>query len=196
MADHYIYDLEDTWNDAGTTFFAISMDVTNTASANGSSLLWLGVGGTRMFAVGPRGEITQNPADSGLLNTMYGIRILGGNNETFRIGGALGLSSDVALYWTNQYNSADAGIADVGMIREAAGVIRVTNGGAGYGRLDMGQAKTTPVAFGSLPSAATVGSGTRAFISDALTPTFGATAVGGGAIASPVYSDGTTWKIG
>jgi hypothetical protein len=33
-------------------------------------------------------------------------------------------------------------------------------------------------------------------VSDALAPTFGATVVGGGAVAVPVYSDGTNWKVG
>jgi hypothetical protein len=48
----------------------------------------------------------------------------------------------------------------------------------------------------TLPSAATSGKGARAFVTDALTPTFGATVVTGGAVAVPVYSDGTNWKVG
>jgi hypothetical protein len=48
----------------------------------------------------------------------------------------------------------------------------------------------------TLPSAATSGVGARSFVTDALTPTFGATVVGGGAVATPVYSDGTNWKVG
>jgi hypothetical protein len=48
----------------------------------------------------------------------------------------------------------------------------------------------------TLPSAATVGVGARSFVTNALTPTFGSTVVGGGAIAVPVYSDGTNWKVG
>jgi hypothetical protein len=47
-----------------------------------------------------------------------------------------------------------------------------------------------------LPSASTAGVGARGFVTDATTPTFGATVVGGGAVASPVYSDGTNWKVG
>jgi hypothetical protein len=47
-----------------------------------------------------------------------------------------------------------------------------------------------------LPSAVTSGKGARAFVTDALGPTFGATVVTGGAIAVPVYSDGTNWKVG
>ena len=48
----------------------------------------------------------------------------------------------------------------------------------------------------TLPSAATSGVGARAFVSDALLPTFGSTVVTGGAVKTPVYSDGTNWKVG
>ena len=47
-----------------------------------------------------------------------------------------------------------------------------------------------------LPAAATAGLGAMAFVTDALAPTFGSTVAGGGAVASPVYSDGTNWKVG
>jgi hypothetical protein len=55
---------------------------------------------------------------------------------------------------------------------------------------------TTNYLVAALPSASVSGSGARAFVSDALTPTFGATVVGGGAVKVPVYSDGTNWKVG
>jgi hypothetical protein len=48
----------------------------------------------------------------------------------------------------------------------------------------------------TLPSAVTSGKGARTFVSDALAPAFGATVATGGAIATPVYSDGTNWKVG
>ena len=48
----------------------------------------------------------------------------------------------------------------------------------------------------ALPSAVTSGIGARTFVSDALAPVFGATVVTGGAVATPVYSDGTDWKVG
>lgn len=55
---------------------------------------------------------------------------------------------------------------------------------------------TTPKTVATLQSAATVGAGARAFVTDATAPTFGATVAGGGAVATPVYSDGTDWKVG
>lgn len=48
----------------------------------------------------------------------------------------------------------------------------------------------------TLPSAVTSGKGARSFVTDALAPVFGATVASGGAIAVPVYSDGTNWKVG
>jgi hypothetical protein len=48
----------------------------------------------------------------------------------------------------------------------------------------------------TLPSAAVAGKGARSFVTDALAPSFGATVATGGAIATPVYSDGVDWKVG
>ena len=48
----------------------------------------------------------------------------------------------------------------------------------------------------TLPSAVTSGVGARSFVTDALAPVFGNTVVTGGAVATPVYSDGTNWKVG
>ena len=55
---------------------------------------------------------------------------------------------------------------------------------------------TTNFTVATLPSAATSGAGARTFVTNALTPTFGSTVVGGGAVFTPVYSDGTNWKVG
>jgi hypothetical protein len=48
----------------------------------------------------------------------------------------------------------------------------------------------------TLPSAVTSGKGARSFATDALAPAFGSAVVGGGAVAVPVYSDGTNWIVG
>ena len=74
-----------------------------------------------------------------------------------------------------------------------------------FNRLDaiLAQLKTdeiipalTNYTVATLPSAVTSGKGARSFVTDALAPTFGTTVVTGGAIAVPVYSDGTSWKVG
>ena len=48
----------------------------------------------------------------------------------------------------------------------------------------------------NLPSAVDSGVGARSFVTDASGPIFGATVAGGGAVAVPVYSNGTDWKVG
>lgn len=46
-----LFNMADTWNDGATTFIAIKMDVTDTASAAGSLLMDLQVGGSSKFRV-------------------------------------------------------------------------------------------------------------------------------------------------
>ena len=55
---------------------------------------------------------------------------------------------------------------------------------------------TLPTTVSSLVSAAEIGAGARAFVTDADSISFGNSAVGGGANAVPVFSNGTGWFIG
>lgn len=55
--------------------------------------------------------------------------------------------------------------------------------------------KTEAMTVASLPSAATVGAGSRSFVTDATATTFLSVVAGGGANAVPVVSDGTNWLI-
>jgi hypothetical protein len=48
----------------------------------------------------------------------------------------------------------------------------------------------------TLPGAASLGAGARAFVIDSSVSTFGSTVAGGGSAKVPVYSDGTDWKVG
>lgn len=59
-----------------------------------------------------------------------------------------------------------------------------------------GAITATTYTVAGLPSAVTMGVGTRSFVTDAAAPTFGATVTGGGAVATPVFSDGAAWKVG
>jgi hypothetical protein len=56
--------------------------------------------------------------------------------------------------------------------------------------------RTVPTTVSLLPLANVVGAGSRAFVTDANTATFGTTITGGAANAVPVYSDGTNWRVG
>lgn len=77
----YIYDLTDTWNAAGTVFTSIKMNVTNSASANGSKLIDLQIGGVSLFNVDKSGGVgigTTTPSTS-----LYVFGGGGGINSTF-----------------------------------------------------------------------------------------------------------------
>lgn len=65
-----------------------------------------------------------------------------------------------------------------------------------YGDLKLRTLKPQVFTVATLPSASTAGAGARSHVSDASAPTFGATVAGGGAVSTPVYSDGTNWKVG
>ena len=56
--------------------------------------------------------------------------------------------------------------------------------------------KLVPIAYNSLPLAATAGAGARAIINDSTGPTWSGIAGGGGGQVVPVYSDGTNWRWG
>jgi len=58
MANQYLYDLTDTWNNVATTFDAIKINVTDTNSATASKLLDLQVGGVSKFKVQKDGDVT------------------------------------------------------------------------------------------------------------------------------------------
>lgn len=78
MAD--IFNMADTWNDGGTTFTAVKMNVTDTASAAASSLLDLQVGGTSKLRVDKSGNVVM----------ASGAAVLGGTVSN--TGGALTLA--------------------------------------------------------------------------------------------------------
>jgi hypothetical protein len=58
MSTQSIFNMVDSWNAAGTTFTAVKMNVTDTASAAGSALIDLQVGGVSQFKVSKAGAVT------------------------------------------------------------------------------------------------------------------------------------------
>ena len=62
MATQNIFDLTDTWNNVATTFTAIKMNATDTASASGSLLIDLQIGGSSRAKVAKTGQTSINMA--------------------------------------------------------------------------------------------------------------------------------------
>jgi hypothetical protein len=117
----YIYDLADTWNASGTTFTAIKMNVTDTASASGSLLMDLQVGGSSKFSVTKAGTT----AFSGNLqianNAVY---IEGTAVGTIRVPGVGGYYG-----WTTNTVSTSLSTLDLFLARDAANTLGQRNGG-------------------------------------------------------------------
>lgn len=56
--------------------------------------------------------------------------------------------------------------------------------------------KTTGFTVATLPAPPLTGVGTRAYVTNALTPAFGNAVVGGGSVTIPVFYNGTIWIVG
>jgi hypothetical protein len=88
----FIYDLTDTWNNAGTSFNGIKLNVTDTASASGSKLIDVQIGGVSKFTVGKTGTIT---ATGIVESTSGGFKFPDGTTQTTASVGAGGTVTSV-----------------------------------------------------------------------------------------------------
>lgn len=87
MSTMNIFDLTDTWNDVATTFTAIKMNATDTASAAGSLLIDLQIGGVSQFSVTKAGALSAKslalvpPANTAAIN-ISGISVTGSSSTS------------------------------------------------------------------------------------------------------------------
>jgi hypothetical protein len=87
-----IYDLTDTWNNAGISWNGVKLNVTDSASAAGSKLLDLQIGGASKFTVGKTGTVTA----TGLIeSTTGGFRFPDGTTQTTASAGNVGTVTSV-----------------------------------------------------------------------------------------------------
>lgn len=134
-----IYDMADTWNNAGTTFTAIKMNVTDTASAAASLLMDLQVGGVSKFSVNKSGGIrsasgysTTNvllgPAD----NTGFAwsgtslFHITSGTANFSIYTNGIKVNGDKSIGFSTA--GVDAGDPDLYLYRDAANILAQRNG--------------------------------------------------------------------
>jgi len=174
----------------GTTSTAWSTDGTglgvNAASGFSGNLLDLQLNGSSKFSVTSAGQVIIGSTLAYTQNTSFvqfggvlSIKYNGASGSIFR--GGVGIS------FSNPFSGTDFFIKP----EATTGLVSFTDGSTGTGYV-----KQAPVLVSQLPAAATVGAGTRGFVSDATSTTFAAAPVGGGANTVPVYSDGTNWLIG
>ena len=148
----FIYDIADTWAEAGTTFTGIKMNVTDTASATGSLLMDLQVGGSSYFTLRKDGRLEAgiaanrmifNPATRSLIlqnnagETNGGIRYFGNSSismiagsqysSTFVGNGMLNAATGFVGWHSSNY-SWEAFTADLRLHRDAANTLAQRNG--------------------------------------------------------------------
>ena len=199
------FTVDPDWNDAAVTFTGLKLNVTDGAGgspvgAAGSNLLDLQSGGTSRLKFNSNGSLAFG-SSSTLYSVLDGnagnLALYCGFNGTsfvFQTGnyGVFSFASNIALGWnsTTAFNST----RDLALARDSAGVVKITDGSTGTGYL-----KLIPTTVSGLTAAATVGAGTKAFVTDStstLSAHHGQIVVGGGTNFVPVFSDGTNWIVG
>lgn len=99
------------------------------------------------------------------------------------------------LTWSNT-TANYSGTKDIGITRNAAGVLEINNGTAGtYRDLILRRSQHNGVTVADLPAAAAGNAGSIQYVTDANATTIGSTVAGGGANKVMVWSDGAAWKI-
>lgn len=190
-------DLQQTWNNAGTTFQGLFFNVTDTASAAASLVFDYQIGAVSKLSF--RKDSYLIFGSNNAVITPFSNELCFGSTSAYTVrvpttGAYTGLNVGTSgMYlWANAGGAVNA--PDTGLARNAAAVPEVNNGTKGSYTGTALRLGTQTIA--QLPAAATAGSGARATVSDALAPSFGATVAAGGAIVTPVYSDGSNWKVG
>ena len=140
----YIYDIADVWAASGTTFTGIKLNVTDTASAAGSLLMDLQVGGVSRFSVRKDGATvipagntynTSTPNLSfgtsgwGMMATAYGLSIRGANDGYLTIAPNFTISSTSFFGWSSAAGAESIITgADTRLYRDAANTLAQRNG--------------------------------------------------------------------
>jgi hypothetical protein len=194
----------------------------NIATANGSITVTANTGNTWTFDTGgnltfPTGMIVDNESPntriyqtSGSLKiratTTASLRLgwdeftganVGGNVAQIIMNGtAAGQQQNVIVRTGNSSSTTYQWIFDASGNLSVPGTISAVGNITGGNISTAGVVKTGVFVTGNIPTAAGVGAGARAFVTDANSGTFGNLYVGGAANAMPVWSNGTSWYVG
>lgn len=102
---------------------------------------------------------------------------------------------------TSRLSTADAAATYLTIANAASTYLTITNAASTYLSISSAATtyaplRTTVTTVSGLPSASTAGNGATYIVTDASSPTLGATVTGGGSTRVRVNSDGTNWKVG
>jgi hypothetical protein len=121
----FIYDLVDTWNNGATTFTAIKMNVTDTASNAASKLMDLQVGGVSRFSVGKSGNFIGGTG----VSTIEGSLIFSVVGKTVEISNSASRGVVVKTGTPYSFSSGNAdGTIDLTLFRDAADTLAQRRG--------------------------------------------------------------------
>jgi len=194
----------------------------NIAAANGNVTINADTGNTWTFATGgnltfPSGMIIDNESPntriyitSGSLkiratttasiklgwDEFTGANAIGSLAHLITNGGAAGQPANLVVLTGNSSSTTYQWIFDAGGNLSAPGNTSAVGNITGGNISTAGVVKTGVFVTGNIPTAAGVGAGARAFVTDANSGTFGNLYVGGAANAMPVWSNGTSWYVG
>lgn len=142
------FTISQTWNSGSTTFGAFKINVTDPASASGSLLADLQVGGTPKIALTKAGKVQattdsnaptysfigQTTTGTGYFNS--GVLFWAAGNYPLHLqGSAAKFASNVSVGWTSSTDST--GAADTSLVRVIAKVVGVRDGSTGGGALGL-----------------------------------------------------------
>jgi hypothetical protein len=121
----YIYNMADTWADAGTTFTAIKMNVTDTASNAASLLMDLQVGGASQFRVTKAGVAVAGFGAAGGVISGFG-QSNGAAIGYWNGSAGVHLGVSAGIYWGTGGPNSQA--LDLSLFRDAANILAQRNG--------------------------------------------------------------------
>lgn len=161
---------------AGSTLAVIQAG----AGQSGNVLSIRNVGGTEQSGFDAYGQYGLE------LTSTFGIKV-NPLNGFFAMGSAI-----IHAWGSSTPNSTK----DLGLARNAAGVLEIDSGTAGqYRDLILRRSQHSGVAVSALPAAAAGNAGSIQYVTDANATTISSVVAGGGANKVLVWSDGANWKI-
>ncbi|WP_353482977.1 hypothetical protein [Haliscomenobacter sp.] len=155
---------------------------------------------TGNYFVGNGSQLTGIVSSYGNANVVANLAALGSNpvstTGNITAGNIIAGTLDAVNLVINRISSDDSTFVTVEDGLNVVGDIDLSGNITGGNVSTAGVVKTGSFVTGTIPTAAGVGAGARAFVTDATSVTFGNLYVGGAANAMPVWSDGAAWYVG
>ena len=195
-----------TSNISGNYFVGNGSQLTGIVSSYGNANVVANLAALGSNPVSTTGNITAGNIIAGNLDAInLVINSISSDDSTFvTIEDGLNVVGEVAVLGNitgsnlviNSITSDDSTFVTVEDGLNVVGDIDLSGNITGGNMSTAGVIKTGVFVTGTIPTAAGVGAGARAFVTDATSLVFGNLYVGGAANAMPVWSDGTSWYVG